>query len=694
MTNVVPCTGMGLLKTTVDPKRYNTLPPNQYSVPTFSKRVDVVGNIIIKDDALLSYEKVPTQSGLIVWMPSQGVQTVYRFGYVAAGTDSYGAAQSGLVPPSGFPIGPDYGPIRYNKILALPYNNIVASDVLVVTPVMQTDTISVARLYAGRLRVQSDTLAISQVQFGGYLTGTATGDVRSIFNADVTDSYSTANMVQVATTVNDAVKEVSVTKGIVSLVGPDIAPCFSKPNADKSESFSPGQQYKPDRMTGMVTAATAAAHLGLASGQSYRQYAGWVTPWDVTIDMPSITPEGWTMQNIKKGSGNNGGINPFGGCLDVSVQFYVNRAFSPAIPGLGYQEQWTVEIASTYATVSSDGGIYYTTVKEYTDCGAGTNANGIPPHSGYHTFACTAHSNPRMRATGGFSSSTAAGYVGNGPDSCYTNIQNMGMYLGSLIVIHATNVGSMAGVAGSMGYIAPGPPTIDPGPPPVTSNGYFNIISCRSNDDGAPGELGPCRAIRYDGMVKDSLLRVDGLFMAECVPGYITAPFTQSGETMSHVCENANAMSFLSFAYNTPESPFQRTYAGDEYDNFVRSVIPVMGTRQLRQFANQGFVRAAAAAGILNEPTCETLENETGTVVQPASIKRPRAQTVVEDDKMSLYDGIRSIGPAIRDYVQSAIPPGIPGNTSQRLSNLDSMMAPIERERAKQQASYAQMGMK
>jgi hypothetical protein len=197
-------------------------------------------------------------------------------------------------------------------------------------------------------------------------------------------------------------------------------------------------------------------------------------------------------------------------------------------------------------------------------------------------------------------------------------------------------------------------------------------------------------------MIPQSLLRVDGLFMAECVPGAITAPFTQSGETMSRVCENSNSMAFLSFAYNTPESPFQRTYAGDEYDEFIRTFVPTMGTRQLRQFASPGLIRAAAAANILDEPTCETLENETGTVVQTANPKRRRVSMSGgggDDDTVTLYDGIRSMGPAIRDFVQSAIPAGMPGHTSQRLSNLDSLMAPIERERTKRQASYTQQGM-
>ena len=703
MSNVVPCTAMGLLKTTVDPKRYNTLPPNQYAQPTFSKRVDVIGNIIIKDDALLLYEKVPTQSGLIVWMPSQGVQTIHRFGYVEAGTQSSGAAQ-GLTVNVGIGtqyvvIGPDYGPFRFNKTLAIPYNSLVSSDVLTVTPTMQTDTISVARLYTGRLRVQSDTMSLSAVALTGYLTGTATGDVRNIFNADVTDSYSSANMVQVATTANDAVKEISISKGIVSLIGPDIAQFFSKPNADKTEAFSPGQQYKPDALKGMATAFNSTI---LKAGESKRQYVGWITPWDIEI-VQVQHPEGWTIQNIKKGSGNNGGINPFGGCLDVSVQFNVQPLTAMPLPQghETYQEQWTVEISNTYATVSSDGGIYYTTVKEYTNCGSVITPVPAAPPTPVHCYAMTAHNNPRARATGGFNSANPTISVNtispNGPDACSSNTQNMGMYLGSMVVIIITNIGSADG-SWNHSIIYPVPPAPPVGTPPTVP--HYNGISCRSNDDGASGELGPCRAIRYDGMAPGSLLRVDGLFMAECVPGYLTAPFTQSGETMSHVCENINAMSFLSFAYNTPESPFQRTYAGDEYDDFVRSVIPAMGTRQLRQFASNGLVRAAAAAGILNEPTCETLEHETGTVVQTA-IEKKRMRVNGGDGIEDLNDlkSLRSIAPAVRSYIQGTVPMGIPGYTSQRLNDLDSIMAPIERERTKQavlsqrQAASSQNGM-
>lgn len=660
MSNVVPCSGMGLLKTTVDPKRYNTLPPNAYAQPTFSKRIDVVGNILVNDAALtVGLELVPTTSGLIVWLPSQGCNSVYRFGFVSAGKTSTGAAGN-------LPLGTFASNLTFGAVLALPYNDRVPSDVLTVAPPLRGDSISMARLYAGRLRVVSDTVALTSTSLGGYLTGTATGDIRNIFSPldSGADSFSPANMVQVATTVNDGIKEVSVAKGIVSVIGPDISPSFNAPNAYETITTGPGTGFQPRTMAGFLT-QTQVAPILMAPGQMIVQYYGWVSPWNITNTTPSpMGLGGCTLQNIQKG----GALNPFGGCMEFNVNFHISNNV-PVVPNpYGYLEEWTVVFSSVYASVSSNGGIYYSTIRESFVVGVLTGA--LPTFTS--AIQRTAKHNPRMRASGGFTSAPSTAPIGTGveqggADRQYNYIQGRGMYIGTSISIVTTNIGKDPGN---------GPPQV------INPNGWVNSIACRSVDDGATGELGPCRAIRFDGIGNNSILRVDGLFMAECVPGYTTAPFTQSGETMSRVCENSNTMAFLSFAFNTPESPFQRTYEGPEYDEFIRSTLPLMGTRQLRQFANPGLIRAAAAAGILDEPTCETLENESGTVVQSAKEKRKRTTlsedtlAVLEDRQKTLYNP----GSAIAA-------PSEAGFVSDRLRNLDRLMEPIERERLKRMST-------
>jgi hypothetical protein len=640
---------LGLLKTTIDPKRYNMLPPNQLSQPTFSKRIDVIGNIPIYDDATHLnplFEKVPTQSGMIVWLPNQGVSSVYRFGFVPAGTVSTGLAQGGDAP-----LGPGINSFRYNKVLALPYNSLVTSDVLTVSPPLTADSLSVARLYSGRIKVVSDTVPIGTTQFGGYLTATSTGDVRNLFGTYTEDPYSPANMVQMATTTNDAIKEIGVAKGAVTLLGPDISPTFHPPNADKTDTKGTGTLYPVTLMTGFTTAAQAVAAGPLLGGgiptviNFNLNYAGWITPYDIDNPLGVLSITGSpTVQNIKLG----GGLNPMGGTLDISVNFHTT---SPPTGGAAqpaaYEEQWVVFCGHVFACVSSNGGIYYTQKKE---CRVTSLARGGTFPNTFHSATFSA----RMFASGGFTGNAGPG------DLQFQYLEGCGMYIGSMVNVFVNNIGGINGTQPAT--------VIDPA-------FYYNTIHVSAHNDGNPGELGPCRAIRWDGLIPNSQLRVDGLFMAECVPGHATAPFTQSGETMARVCENSNAMAFLAFAYNSPETPFQRNYSSDEYEQLIREVIPNMGTKQLRQFGCPGFIRSAAAAGILTAPTVEDVEDEDlqGAMNQG---KRPRSESMVENERD--FMGHRSM---LMGGMQ-----GTPSSTGTRLRDLDTMMAPIERERSMREA--------
>jgi hypothetical protein len=681
-------TAMDLLKCTLAPAEYNTLPPSVCTQTTFSKRVDASANFLVNDAALNPvYENVPTSSGAIVWMPGKGPYACYRMGIVPKGTQSMGLTSgnpsevfktsaypptpaSVSVPPGS--VGPydqtdvtDFGlqtaistatlatttsiiggvnytwwtgstiaapkqfTLRFNSNLPLPYNAKVTTDVITFTPPPTTNTLSQCRIYAGSLRVISDTAPIGATSLSGYLTAAAISDITDVVggqnltsqNATGAVAFDATYLTQCAVSTKDVLKEVGVNRGVVCLVGPDIAPVLTTPDTytlgRQVGSMMPPVQMNNQTPTGVVL--TAGHYPGL-------NYMAWVSPYAITDITNYTNPNIWSgslAQNIFVNTGNGASMNPIGGALEITINCQINPTGAEVTPGVSYQTG--VTFIHVYASVSSDGSIWYDNVNEGYMLAAGTA--DTPKQV---TWTATGHAKQYM--TGGFANTTGALPPTQNADA---GVSCGGMYIGTSVMIVTTNTGDN-GTAG----LAVGEPLLEAG-----------WMTFRLVDDYAPGELGPVRVVRYDSLANQMICRVDGVFYAEAVPGALTAAYVQAAGNMSRSCANFNALNFLSFCYNQDDTPFRRIWDSYEWRDMVKGLLPQLSSEFLRSFGSDRLLDAAKAAGIMVEENDGKRRKTDGRAV-------------------SVYPS--SLSP------QEFGPPQM--DTAARLKNLDDIMTKVKQE--------------
>lgn len=626
-------------------------------------------------------EMVPRTTGAIVWLPGRGVNSCYRMGIVPAGTTSDGA---GTFPANTRPyFRTGNGPLKYWSPLPIPYNNRIASDVIEFSPSLVDSNISRARLYAGYMSVQSDTAPVGVIALNGTLSAAAVSDITDVFQP-ATYNYGTAStngaldisqLVQSAVLVKDCVKEVAVSKGITAVIGPDIAASLN--DTDFNTTFvQNGRLLRTIDLkdAGLLPKATIG---NLNPNTTAEQWSGWVSPWNTTL-----TGTWGNFSTVNMANFNAGPINPFGGCLAFEVQFNLthNNAAGVTQP-TGYMENWVVHFYHVFASCSSDGSITYNTVLDTQPMmvynmlltGASTYKIG--------QWRLTAKSNPKPHM---------------GQPNVYNNAATWqpvanGMYIGTQINISSSNLTNVT--ATDKGWV------IDPDTNPC--------IIVYSVNDQVPGELGPCRVVRYDNLSAGQILKVDGSFMAECLPGATTAPFVQASGSMARVCSNVNALSFLSFAYNSDDTPFRRCWVTNEWEEYKSTYLPNINAKVIRSFSTARLLMAAAAAGVLTEGTCEddegnglgmdvssvaggilptaigTVVGKTASSVVGSALKRSRSMVNAEpvDNSHDKYLKAQIEGAVIKALGTN--PLFTPSNVAARLSQLDRVMDPVGTERSK-----------
>lgn len=580
---------LDLLKCTLAPAEYCTMPPSFNTQTTFAKRIDCSGNFTVAatPTGALS-DNVPTTSGLIIWMPGRGLESCYRFGIVPGGQVSTGAAMSGepyfqAFHPLIHELTGNQFELTYNSPLPLPYNaNVVGEatpDVIVFAPNASNGMFSQSRIFAGSLRVVSDTAPIGATTLSGYLTVAAVSDITDVFGGLGLQAIGTtsavaadpATLTQNAVLAKDVLKEVSVCRGVVALVGCDISPYLTAPSVDSLYRRG-GTMCTPVQMN----PAWFNTPVILTSSALTISYVAWVTPYAIqdTTTYPTAGAHPYiqpTSQqvfiNVNSGGTSGGVLNPIGGALEIDVSLSMTAT---ANQDAGYQEETVVTFWHLYATVTSaDGAIFYDQAEE--SFLVQTSNQDDDPNFQVVVTAC-----PKKYMTAGFADWNEAN-PRNG-ESTY-NVSCGGMYIGTSIVIITQSVSSVNGT-GTCSKIVSG-----------------NILA-RCVDDYLPGELGPCRIVRYDSLSPGMLLRVDGTFYAECIPGAFTAPYVQAAGNMNRSCVNLNALSFLSFAYNSDDTPFRRVWDAYEWRDFVKGVVPQLSVEFLQSFNNPRLLAAAKAAGI------------------------------------------------------------------------------------------------
>ena len=246
---------MALAKSTLAPRIYKTGPPNYYTQTSFSKRLDVVGNFIVDDTGLAASgaEKVPTSTGLVTWAPNRGAGSVYHWGIVPQGgqtTCGTYTANSNILTNTinGLSLinmvsGSSVITLTYASATAVPYNGQATADLLKVSPDL-SQSFSQVRVYSGDLRVICDTVPIGNTALNGYFSAGSVSDSRDVSQvsegSNPANCFDPSDLVQTSVTAKEGLKEVSVMKGIITLVGSDIQPFYSPPNTDETDTINAG----------------------------------------------------------------------------------------------------------------------------------------------------------------------------------------------------------------------------------------------------------------------------------------------------------------------------------------------------------------------------------------------------------------------------------------------------------------------
>lgn len=545
------------IKGTVAPRVFKTGPPGYYTQTSFTKKLDVSANFVVDDSAIgtATTEKIPTSSGMILWMPNRGAGSMWHMGFVSAGVTVPGngirgwysstADFQGAVPPGS--LFPDTV-LRYDSPLAIPYNGTITSDLIKISPDLEL-SFSQVRVYSGDLRVICDTVPIGNLALNGYFSAGCFSDTRDVCQVadgagNPSNCFAPGDLVQLSITTKEGLKEVPAMKGVVSLVGSDIQPFYSPPNADYTDSVNAGWVTYNGLAGGYSPILNA-----LVSNSQYCISRNWISPWNTSIQNTGTTVCIPAYNNINATPINIAGVLDFKVHLICSVNNSANSN--------GCNQKYRVRFAHYFVSCTSNTGntataygVNYVRKWEEYDyhvldgdwCTQGTSTFVPPTFGGARRISV--ESNPRMYQQG----LTSAGVSG--------------MYLGTQIEVWAMNHSQVSSNHVSFGKI-----------------GAYEI-QVRARNLYGLGEIGPARVIRWDAMSNGQQIKVDGCINAQCIPEGAIAPFVQTAAMYSDTATNLNAITTLAELYNG-ESPFRRNWTGESYDEFMRTVFPNFSLKSL-----------------------------------------------------------------------------------------------------------------
>jgi hypothetical protein len=126
-------------------------------------------------------------------------------------------------------------------------------------------------------------------------------------------------------------------------------------------------------------------------------------------------------------------------------------------------------------------------------------------------------------------------------------------------------------------------------------------LQVRARNLYKPGELGPARVIRWDGLDADQQLRINGVSNVQCVPQGDLAPFTQSAAMYSAESVNVNVLPFVHELFDGP-TPIRRNWTDTAYTDFVNAVVPTMSPEVIMDWIKDApkLSSSAQAAGLFS----------------------------------------------------------------------------------------------
>lgn len=570
---------LNFIKTTVCPRRMSVAPPNFHNEVGFTKGVDYNKEFEVNDSALVS-PRVLTSKGFVMWHVLRGVNSIYRMGFIPQGSVAIPVSVP-AINPGEFSIndvcnltaagtGNFLSQVILDAELAVPYG---ISQQIQIAPELQ-DNFSKTRMFAGIVDVVCNTISAGTITLNGTIAGGAISDTRDICQhlaGGIVNAFSVSDLVQTSITLKDGEKEVLAQDGVIALVGPDIAPNYTTPEAEDDDVIDAGFfHYRSVIINTTVTGYEPSGDPGLVTNQNGRQMASiWVSPWRTTASAVSI-PGSIGMVNL---TATNNQVSPIDehGVFDFRVTCTVYPPAHNTAGGSYFLWGFWIHFTHFFLSCLENGSVASTKVEDsqLLWCGGDTD-----PGDDLTPMRLSTSSEPKINQDG-FATS--------------------GKYFGTLISFEYRTCDLQQGVA------LPAPPA---DPLTVDLRVTDVDIGLRARTINARGAVGPVRIIRWDNMSDTQRIKCDGRVLVQAVPTSDIAPFVQSSRMTADEAVNINVMTLLSELYNGPMSEFRRIYTGHAYRMVKDMVFPRMDTANLAVASNKDDPKAGAhmeAAGMFSD---------------------------------------------------------------------------------------------
>lgn len=645
---------LNLVRCTVDPVRYNTIPPSSKMVNSFSQKVDYYGQFTVSPTS--ETDVVNTSSGFVLWQFHRGLQNMFRFGYLSAG--EYHSDTVGIMALYGCDALVVHTPVP------LPFGTLggMNNSNVTISSTAQDANLAFVRPYAGVLRMLCDTMSVGTVALNGQFTAAAISDIRGIYQYNPNGPVSTANgttsslnsstvpdpasLAQQATSYKDVVKDVPVGKGVVVTMGPDVADTFVDVNSGSTYNHFGECNVRliPSNFLYQVPCPPPFTQTDF--------YQAWVSPYAISMKTSATHNESFC--NVLP-------INPVNGAYIVEFRMEVRSA--GAAGSVGYLQNVHVEFRHITACVNDNHVVGYESTSDYQLLLVNTHNTSFAP--GYeNSLQVRASSDARKFINPSFVS------IGPGQSSNQVN-QVAGLYIGTHIRVSLENFSNVAPPAGVVAVVQ------DSSENQQLPNNVNNIGPCiivSSACDRATGEIGPNRIIHYSGLQPGQTVKLDGMMMCECVAGGSTSSFVQQGN-IERTCLDLNALPFLSALYNSMDTPFRRAWELPDYVEFCKQMTTLTPSKLRSIATNDAVLSAGSAAGVFKRESEEELECCVNTHTGSSGKRQPSAKRKMESDEdtQSVLSVLQNSGMAM------AAPYTVQPTVSNRLAQLDRIMNPIQR---------------
>lgn len=523
-----PAGAIQFLKTALDPRQHSTVPPNMFNQTTFPKNVSVGGNWVIREPTAIA-GPVKDSPGAIVWNVQHGVGDIQRLGFIPSGTTvPLGDGTHSIFYQPGEYISCH---LTFGQEVPCPYSPLLASKyVASISPDLGQD-FSVVRCYAGMISLQSDAVPIGNTALTGRFAGGSINDIRDMFQSS-TGALTESNLQQQTMTSKDGIKNVGVSDGIVSILGPDLVPTFGPPDMSNVRGNGISDTEVLHVPGGVMTGAYVYGTSGVYARPVFlTPIEGCTCNFEPTpgVITNSVQMSPLPMHQSVRISCEAPSISMWTGGVDDRLEAYTS-----------YQ------VMHLYASVRDDGTVNLDNTVDVVDK---VSTGGVGVHCWDETVLGPTWSVMNTAPTNyppfSFSFSTPM------------PMSRGNMYVGSLIVpiLNTEYVG------------APGP----------EDNLHYSIdsrydigwkIAVEALDLYNSGTLGPTRVLRWDNVSPGQELKLDGLLLAQCVPEGQIAPFVSPTAQMQQVALHLNVYPWINTVFNGT-GPYRRIWNGKEYANMV-----------------------------------------------------------------------------------------------------------------------------